>query len=56
MEKSGPLGAAYDRAQFMEQRSKMLDEWADYLDRLRAEVPIKPPTLAWQGAAAKRMA
>jgi integrase len=33
--KSGPLGAAYDRAEFMEQRRAMLIEWADYLDRLR---------------------
>ena len=32
--KSGPLGAAYDRAEFMEQRRKMMGEWADYLDRL----------------------
>lgn len=33
--KSGPLGAAYDRAEFMEQRRKMMNEWAKYLDRLR---------------------
>ena len=33
--KSGPLGAAYDRAEFMEQRRKMMNEWADYLDRLK---------------------
>jgi integrase len=33
--KSGPLGAAYDRAEYMEQRRKMMKEWADYLDRLR---------------------
>lgn len=33
--KSGPLGAAYDRAEYMEQRRKMMREWADYLDRLR---------------------
>ena len=30
-----PLGEAYDRAQFMEQRKAMMREWADYLDRLR---------------------
>ncbi len=34
-EKSGPLGSAYDRAEFMEQRRKMMVEWADYLDKLR---------------------
>lgn len=32
--KSGPLGAAYDRAEFMEQRRMMMDEWANYLERL----------------------
>lgn len=42
--KSGPLGAAYDRAEFMGQRRQMMAAWADYLDQLRkgAEViPIK---------------
>jgi integrase len=33
--KSGPLGAAYDRAEFMEQRRAMLALWADYLAKLR---------------------
>ena len=33
--KSGPLGAAYDRAEFMEQRRQMMVIWADYLDALR---------------------
>jgi integrase len=33
--KSGPLGAAYDRAEFMTQRRQMMISWADYLDRLR---------------------
>lgn len=33
--KSGPLGMAYDRAEFMEQRRRMMATWADYLDRLR---------------------
>lgn len=33
--KSGPLGAAYDRAEFMEQRRQMMQTWADYLDQLR---------------------
>ena len=36
--KSGPLGAAYDRAEFMEQRRRMMNEWADYLDNLRNRV------------------
>jgi integrase len=34
--KSGPLGAAYDRAEFVEQRGAMMNEWANYLDSLRA--------------------
>ena len=33
--KSGPLGAAYDRAEFVAQRCAMMKEWADYLDSLR---------------------
>ena len=33
---SGPLGAAYDRAQFLDERRKMMQAWADYLDGLRA--------------------
>ncbi|HEY9108782.1 MAG TPA: integrase arm-type DNA-binding domain-containing protein [Roseateles sp.] len=32
--KSGPLGMAYDRAEFMEQRRQMMNLWADYLQRL----------------------
>ena len=42
--KSGPLGMAYDRAEFMEQRRHMMQAWADYLDRLRdgaLVIPIK---------------
>lgn len=33
--KSGPLGAAYDRAQFMTQRRSMMVKWAAYLDELQ---------------------
>jgi len=33
--KSGPLGAAHDRAEIMAQRRTMMLLWADYLDRLR---------------------
>lgn len=31
---SGPLGAAYDRAQFLDERRQMMQAWADYLDGL----------------------
>ncbi len=31
------LGAAYNRTRFLEQRKQMMQEWADYLDELKAE-------------------
>lgn len=40
--KSGPLGSAYDRAEFMDQRVKMMQKWADYLDRLREGAEVVP--------------
>ncbi len=40
--KSGPLGGAYDRAEFMEQRRQMMVTWADYLDELRAGAKTLP--------------
>ena len=40
--KSGPLGSAYDRAEFMDQRRKMMVEWADYLDKLRVGAEVIP--------------
>jgi len=40
--KSGPLGAAYDRAEFIEQRRNMMTAWADYLDQLREGAKIIP--------------
>jgi integrase len=44
--KSGSLGDAYDRAEFMDQRRKMMHEWADYLDRLRLGAEVIPITAA----------
>jgi integrase len=41
-EKSGPLGAAYDRAEFMQQRQALMRMWADYLDGLRAGAQVIP--------------
>lgn len=38
--KSGPLGMAYDRAQYMQQRREMMVKWADYLDKLRAGADV----------------
>jgi integrase len=40
--KSGPLGMAYDRAEFMEQRRQMMNVWADYLEQLRQGANIIP--------------
>lgn len=40
--KSGPLGAAYDRAQFMEQRRRMMNEWADFLMALKTGADVVP--------------
>ena len=48
--KSGPLGAAYDRAEFMDQRRKMMREWADYLDRLRIGAKVIPMPRARKAA------
>ncbi len=38
--KSGPLGMAYDRAEFMEQRRALMAAWADYLDKLKAGATV----------------
>ena len=40
--KSGPLGAAYDRSEFFEQRRKMMVQWADYLDVLCGDTRPAP--------------
>ncbi|MBK7616600.1 MAG: integrase arm-type DNA-binding domain-containing protein [Burkholderiales bacterium] len=45
--KAGPLGAAYDRTQYLAQRRQMMQAWADYLDRLRDGAQV----LAFKGAA-----
>lgn len=38
--KSGPLGSAYDRAEYMPQRRQVMQTWADYLDKLRTGADI----------------
>lgn len=40
--KSGPLGMAYDRAEYMAQRRQLMAAWADYLDRLRDGAQVLP--------------
>ncbi|GHT87698.1 integrase [Betaproteobacteria bacterium] len=37
-----PNGAAYDRAQWIDERRVMMQEWADYLDRLKAGAEVIP--------------
>jgi len=38
--KTGPLGMAYDRAEYLGQRRELMTKWADYLDRLRAGAQV----------------
>lgn len=45
--KSGPLGMAYDRAEFVTQRVAMMQVWADYLDTLRKGAQV----ISFQAAA-----
>ncbi|HNU11312.1 MAG TPA: integrase, partial [Rubrivivax sp.] len=40
--KAGPLGMAYDRAEYMAQRVSLMQTWADYLDRLRDGAAVIP--------------
>ncbi len=44
--KSGPLGSAYDRAEFLAQRRVMMQTWADYLDQLRRGAEVIPLKMA----------
>ena len=37
-----PNGRAYNRTAFLPERRTMMQEWADYLDRLKAETEIMP--------------
>jgi integrase len=39
---SGPLGAAYDRAQYLAERREMMQAWADYLGALQRSADIVP--------------
>ena len=38
------LGAAYNRTKFIEQRKTMMQQWADYLDELKAGAKVIPIT------------
>lgn len=39
---AGPLGAAYDRAAYLDERKAMMQAWADYLDALRERRNVVP--------------
>lgn len=43
----GPLGAAYARAKFIDQRKVMMQAWADYLDELTGQNVQSPPTVVF---------
>ena len=38
----GPLGSAYDRAEYVHQRQQMMQTWTDYLDKLRIGAVVIP--------------
>lgn len=40
--KSGPLGSAYDRAEFIDKRRAMMNQWADFLEKLRKGADVIP--------------
>jgi integrase len=37
-----PNGRAYNRTAFLPERRKMMQDWADYLDKLLADVKVVP--------------
>jgi hypothetical protein len=43
-------GGAYDRGTHIEERTDMLQVWADYLDKLRTGADVIPPTTARKAA------
>jgi len=49
-----PNGRAYNRTAHLPERRKMMQEWADYLDKLKSSdvVPIDPRFFDQQGAVA----
>jgi integrase len=38
------LGSAYNRTKFIRERREMMQEWADYLDRIKAGADVIPIT------------
>jgi len=48
------LGRAYNRTEFVDQRRKMLQAWADYLDKLRLDVSATQRSEAVRSKRARR--
>lgn len=48
--KTGPLGSAYDRAEFLEQRRRMMNTWANYLEELRDQAAVAVRTITRRSA------
>ena len=42
------LGTAYNRTKFIKERRKMMQLWADYLDKLKAGVEVIPLKAKWR--------
>ncbi|MFL9913936.1 integrase arm-type DNA-binding domain-containing protein [Paraburkholderia fungorum] len=40
-----PLGTAYNRTKFLDERKEMMQQWADYLDRLRTGGEVDAPAV-----------
>jgi hypothetical protein len=38
------LGSAYNRTKFIRERREMMQQWADYLDRIKAGAEVIPVT------------
>ena len=37
-----PLGRAYNRTKYLKERREMMQQWADYLDELKAGAKVMP--------------
>lgn len=45
---AGPLGGAYDRTKFIDDRKEMMQRWADYLDELKRDAELVFPSVILQ--------
>lgn len=54
--KRGDVQQAYDRTEFTDERRRVMQEWAEYLDKLRANGPIAGTGAMLQGLPPRRFA